>query len=405
MTATYEDATWLRRVTGNRISFNVSSIVVRGMALLLCATLATAHVSAQQEAVSQDLISLYQTADQTPTVEAVSQLIEELKKVYADRGRSAADRAYARDLLSWAFNRRGEMLGDLAAEKVNLGETEEAAKLDTEAAKDFRLSLKLNPQRWRARHNLAIALAMSNQFDDAIEQFGIVIREEPKYDNAYFNRAELYFQTDRFEEAVEDYTTAIRLKPNDAQYYNSLAHSLLMLKRNKEALASYRKAADLESDNAVWWADLADAYQFLGQWKEALATYQQAIQVDREMGRAYQNAAWLMATCPDAKVRNPKSALLAARRAIELDGEDEARYLDTLAAALAANGQFNDAVETMKEALKKAPEEELALMKQRLVAYQNKQGFQTKPSKIATASSPVRTAAENEPIGTGARRR
>jgi tetratricopeptide (TPR) repeat protein len=367
------------------------------------------QVAAQEGVASQDLIALYQSSEQRQTVEELNELIEELKVIALDRQRTAGDRAYARDLLSWSLNRRGELRSDLAAERVDQGLNDEASELDKAAAADFRASLKLNPQRWRARHNLAIALAMANDYADAIEQFGIVIQEQPSYANAYFNRGELYFQTDNYAEAIADYTAAIRLQPNDAQYRNSRAHSLLMINRNKEALADYRKAAELDSTNGQWWADLADAYQFLGQYREAMSAYRLAIEADRELGRAYQNAAWLMATCPDTKVRNPKNALEAARRAIELDGDGDPRYLDTLAAAQAANGQFSDAVETVKDAMKNAAQvstpEDMEAMKQRMVAYQNKKGFFSKPAADAGVSSTVRTAAGDEPIGTGTKRR
>jgi hypothetical protein len=116
-----------------------------------------------------------------------------------------------------------------------------------------------------------------------------------------------------------------------------------------------------------------------------------------------------MATCSDTKVRNPKNALEAARRAIELDGDGDPRYLDTLAAAQAANGQFSDAVETVKDAMKNAAQvstpEDMEAMKQRMVAYQNKKGFFSKPAADAGVPSTVRTAAGDEPIGTGTKRR
>jgi tetratricopeptide (TPR) repeat protein len=360
-----------------------------------------------QEAVSQDLIAIYQKSEQQKTVDELDAMIDSLKEIALDRGRTSTDRAYARDLLSWSLNRRGEIRSDLAALKVQQGLLNDASELDTAAAADFRGALKLNPQRWRARHNLAISLAMANSFEDAIEQFGIVIREKPDYANAYFNRAELFFQTDRHQEAIADYTAAIRLQPKDSQYYNSRGHSYLILNKSREALADYRKATELDKGNGDWWADLADAHQFLGNWKESLAAYRSAIEANRELGRAYQNAAWLMATCPDASLRSPKSALAAARKAIEIDGEEDPRYLDTLAAALAINGQFNDAVETQKEAIEKVDgdDEELRSMKQRLLAYQNRKVFSPRSSNTSNSQTAVRPAADTEPVGTGTKKR
>ncbi len=58
-----------------------------------------------------------------------------------------------------------------------------------------------------------------------------------------------------------------------------------------------------------------------------------------------------MATCPDEVFRNPDEALSAAEKAIELDGENDYRYLETLAAAEANAGHFDDAVDTQTGAV------------------------------------------------------
>ena len=74
--------------------------------------------------------------------------------------------------------------------------------------------------------------------------------------------------------------------------------------------------------------------------KRAATDYRGAVEIDPNLARAYQGAAWLMATCPDEKFRNQKVALQAAKKAIEIGGDDNARFLDTLAAAYADTGQF-----------------------------------------------------------------
>ena len=60
--------------------------------------------------------------------------------------------------------------------------------------------------------------------------------------------------------------------------------------------------------------------------------------------------AWILATAPDAGVRDGKTALELARRAAQLTGETAPNVLDTLAAAYAENGQFSEAVATAERA-------------------------------------------------------
>jgi len=53
--------------------------------------------------------------------------------------------------------------------------------------------------------------------------------------------------------------------------------------------------------------------------------------------------AWLLATCPAAEIRDGARAVALARRACESDGWKSAAYLDTLAAAYAEAGNFEEA--------------------------------------------------------------
>ena len=68
------------------------------------------------------------------------------------------------------------------------------------------------------------------------------------------------------------------------------------------------------------------------------------------------NLAWQLATSPDAALRDGPAALRWARRAVELAGENPGR-LDTLAAALAENGQFDEALRVAEQGLHLAREQ------------------------------------------------
>jgi hypothetical protein len=62
--------------------------------------------------------------------------------------------------------------------------------------------------------------------------------------------------------------------------------------------------------------------------------------------------AWLLATCPEASLRNGNRAVELARQAEGLAGGGESpQLLDTLAAAYAEAGRFGEAVATAKRAL------------------------------------------------------
>jgi tetratricopeptide (TPR) repeat protein len=66
---------------------------------------------------------------------------------------------------------------------------------------------------------------------------------------------------------------------------------------------------------------------------------------------ALNNLAWVKATNEDARFRNPDEALSLALRACSLTDYNQPDFLDTLAAAYAAVGKFQDAVETAQKAV------------------------------------------------------
>ena len=67
--------------------------------------------------------------------------------------------------------------------------------------------------------------------------------------------------------------------------------------------------------------------------------------------------AWVLATCPEASVRNGAEAVELAQRAVRLSGGREPAILGTLAAAYAEAGRFPEAVQTARKALELATQQ------------------------------------------------
>jgi hypothetical protein len=62
------------------------------------------------------------------------------------------------------------------------------------------------------------------------------------------------------------------------------------------------------------------------------------------------NLAWLLATSPDASVRDGARAVRLAERACEITGYQQTILVGTLAAAYAEAGRFDDAIATAGKA-------------------------------------------------------
>jgi tetratricopeptide (TPR) repeat protein len=202
-----------------------------------------------------------------------------------------------------------------------------------------------------------------------MRDFNRVIELKPDYANAWFNRGEIRYDQGQHEEAAADYSQALRLNDKDAGAYACRGHAYFQLRQFQQALADYDQAVRLDGKSAEALANRADAYQSLGQWEQAAVDYRGSVELDQRLGRAYLGAAWLMATCPRDEIRNADLAIEAAKKAIELEGEQKHQHLDTLAAAYANAGLFDQAKATLEKAIRLAPEADAKRMRERLALY------------------------------------
>jgi len=169
-------------------------------------------------------------------------------------------------------------------------------------------------------------------------------------ENMHFHRANALFELRRYAEALVDYDRVIAKTYSGhvwALHQRGLTHQAMG--QRQLALADFNQALEFNSD-AVW-------VRFdRGQLFAEMSLYQSAIE-DLHMAATlspktavYANAlAWLLATCPDAKIHDGKEAVSFALKAVSIDRN--AQYLDTLAAAQARKGDFKQAVETQQAAL------------------------------------------------------
>ena len=94
------------------------------------------------------------------------------------------------------------------------------------------------------------------------------------------------------------------------------------------------------------------------------------------MVQALYNLSWILAIQKDEKYRNGKEAVKLAEKLCQITHYDQPLALDSLAAAYAENGRYDDAVLTAQKAHKlalKLGSEVLALsLKKRLNLYRNR---------------------------------
>jgi tetratricopeptide (TPR) repeat protein len=88
----------------------------------------------------------------------------------------------------------------------------------------------------------------------------------------------------------------------------------------------------------------------LGRTREALQGYRRCIELSPTNAVAYNNLAWLLATCPDSKFREPRQAVEAAKKALELR-PNEGNHWNTLGVARYRAGDCKAAIAALERSM------------------------------------------------------
>ncbi|MDO8630129.1 MAG: hypothetical protein Q7R41_06510, partial [Phycisphaerales bacterium] len=117
------------------------------------------------------------------------------------------------------------------------------------------------------------------------------------------------------------------------------------------ARETLQKAVDANPKDAYALAALAQIVSWKGEAATAIELYERALKIAPGYLHAANNLAMIYATVDDAQLRNAARAVELAEHACRLTGYKDAVSLDTLAAAYAQAGRFDDATRTISSAI------------------------------------------------------
>jgi len=221
-----------------------------------------------------------------------------------------------------------------------------------EATNCFQKALALKPRDTEAHNNLGNALLKQKKVKEAIAEYEAALKINPLYPEAHVNLAQVLFKLGRVNEAISHLQRAVQSKPGDPENHSQLSIALIQAGRLDEAMAESQKALDLKPDYAEAHYSLGVCLLRNGHPAEAISHFQKAIELEPGNAKAMNNLAWVLATCPDASIRNGVRALALARQLNNLANGRSPWVLSTLAAAYAETGRFTEAKAAANQALK-----------------------------------------------------
>jgi tetratricopeptide (TPR) repeat protein len=189
---------------------------------------------------------------------------------------------------------------------------------------------------------------------------------------------ELY-RASRLSEAQSELSTAVTLDDASAAGHLNLGAVLCSVGKVDEGIAHLERAAALDPDGPEAYGNLGEAYASQGRMALAVVSYGRALDLRPDDPFLLNRLGWILATTPDDAVRSGVRAVDLAERAVRVTARRDAVSFDTLAAAYAETGRFDEAVAAAGEGLRLAqssgPRSLVPEMSARLALYQQHRAF------------------------------
>jgi Flp pilus assembly protein TadD len=246
-----------------------------------------------------------------------------------------ADALNAKVAASRALVRRGQRAG-------------KAGRFDlAEAA--FRAAVEADPTNAEAVENLGISLANLGRLDEAQRQLSQSISMDGNSALAHFSLAVVLDRQGLDQQAIDQYRAALERDPANLQARVYLADAKMRIGRVEEAAMLYGQALKQSPDSVRMRVSLAMANVKARHYGEARRVLEAAIQAQPDNPEIINALARILATAPEAKVRDGSRALALAKALFESTRDPDVGQ--TYAMAMAEAGNFEQAVVLQRETI------------------------------------------------------
>jgi len=229
------------------------------------------------------------------------------------------------------------------------------------AVKAYRRGLRLEPKHARGQANLGLALLRLERYAEAQPHLKRSLELQARVGSGvgstptelatpHVALADVLSRLGDLDGAIAHYERALAIDGSRARAGGNLGMTLARAGRFEEARPLLEQALATNRYNAKSQAGMAMTFAGLGRQKEAIRHYYNALKLQPGWRHATNDLAWILATSPDPALRDPEQAVRLLE-AVRREEETLPELLDTLAAAYAAAGRFDDAVRTADQAL------------------------------------------------------
>jgi Flp pilus assembly protein TadD len=170
----------------------------------------------------------------------------------------------------------------------------------------------------------------------------------------------------------------LKIAEEQPTYLLMLGETRLREGQFEAAIPPLKRFQELEPADAISYHWLGRALMLTGRSDEALAQFRQSVRLQPDAYMSLTRIAWILATHPDPGHLNPTEAIRLSQTAAELSRRQNLIVLQTLAAAYAADGQFDRAATVVQSVIDTAADDastDITRLNIQLQAYRNSQSL------------------------------
>jgi tetratricopeptide (TPR) repeat protein len=232
----------------------------------------------------------------------------------------------------------------------NLGNLLEDQGKPDQAEKEFEEVIRLTPKIGKPYNDLGKLYALQGKLVQATEMFSNAVRLNPGLAQARWNLGNAWLQKGMVAKGLEEMKAGVALSPDDVEAHRKMADALIKLGKAAEAMPYCEMVVKAEPKDARARFVLGQACLMQKHFDEAMANFKEVLRLAPEAPQALNALAWVYATSSRADIRNGVEAVRLAEKACAITKRQDVGNLDTLAAAYAEAGRYEDAMKAAAEA-------------------------------------------------------
>jgi tetratricopeptide (TPR) repeat protein len=273
----------------------------------------------------------------------------------------------------------------------NLGSALFKADYRDQAMFAFERALEMVPNYAAAHNQVAIIWLDRGRLDLALPHFRQALEATPDDPEIAYNYGRALLRNGETQAAMAQLNHALTLRPNYAKALNMRGVAYAEREQYAAAIADFRSAIADDPDLDGARQNLAKALIDSGQIAQGIDLFEQVLRSSPDDAMALITLARIRATAPDPALRDGTQAVQLAQRAAALTDRHDVLTIDTLAAAYAEVGRFDEAAAMIRDLLNdartgNASGQMLRVIESRLQIYESGQALREPVGKAPATS-------------------